>query len=82
MMSMRMRKLESIRTYLDDLLIQNEKDFKDHLTTMEMVLVRLSEAGIKSMPRKQNSLQMKLRTWEIGLLAKGSNPYTISRGNI
>jgi hypothetical protein len=41
--------MEYVKTYLDDLLIQSHRDkiFKDHLLKLEMVLARLSTAGMR-----------------------------------
>jgi hypothetical protein len=41
--------LEYVKTYLDDLLILTNRDnsFKDHLLKLEMVLARLSTAGMR-----------------------------------
>jgi hypothetical protein len=39
--------MEYIKTYLDDLLILTKNNFKDHLLKVEMVLARLSTAGMR-----------------------------------
>ena len=39
--------MEYVKTYLNDLLILTKKGFKDHLTKLEMVLVRLSTVGMR-----------------------------------
>ena len=39
--------MEYVKTYLDDLLILTNKTFKDHLLKLEMVLARLSTAGMR-----------------------------------
>ena len=39
--------MEYVKTYLDDLLILTNKTFKDHLLKLEMVLTRLSTAGMR-----------------------------------
>jgi Reverse transcriptase (RNA-dependent DNA polymerase) len=39
--------LEYVKTYLDDLLILTNSSFADHLTKLEMVLARLSTAGMR-----------------------------------
>jgi len=36
-----------VKAYLDDLLILTNKGFKDHLTKLEIVLARLSTAGMR-----------------------------------
>jgi hypothetical protein len=38
---------EYVKTYLDDLLILSNSSFKDHLLKLEMVLARLSTAGMR-----------------------------------
>ena len=38
--------MEYVKAYLDDLLILTNKSFNDHLTKLEMVLARLSTAGM------------------------------------
>ena len=39
--------MEYVKTYLDDLLILTNKRFNDHLTKLEMILARLSTAGMR-----------------------------------
>ena len=39
--------MEYVKTYLDDLLILTNKTFKDHLLKLELVLARLSTAGMR-----------------------------------
>jgi hypothetical protein len=39
--------MEYVKTYLDDLLILTNSSFKDHLLKLEMVLARLSTAGMR-----------------------------------
>jgi hypothetical protein len=46
-MSKLVQDMEHVKTYLDDLLIQTNRSFKDHLIKIEMVLARLSTAGIR-----------------------------------
>jgi hypothetical protein len=36
-----------VKTYLDDLLIKTNSRFKDHLLKLEMILARLSTAGMR-----------------------------------
>ena len=40
--------MEYVKTYLDDLLILTNKTFKDHLLKLELVLARLSTAGMRA----------------------------------
>jgi hypothetical protein len=48
-MSKLVQDMESVKTYLDDLLILTNRDnsFKDHPLKLEMVLARISTAGMR-----------------------------------
>jgi hypothetical protein len=46
-MSKLVQDMEYVKTYLDDLLILTNSIFKDHLLKLEMVLARLSTAGMR-----------------------------------
>jgi hypothetical protein len=46
-MSKLVQDMEYVKTYLDDLLILTNSSFKDHLLKLEMVLGRLSTAGMR-----------------------------------
>jgi hypothetical protein len=46
-MSKLVQDMEYVKTYLDDLLILTNNSFKDHLLKLEMVLAKLSTAGIR-----------------------------------
>jgi hypothetical protein len=46
-MSKLVQDMEYVKTYLDDLLILTNISFKDHLLKLEMVLARLSTAGMR-----------------------------------
>jgi hypothetical protein len=46
-MSKLVQDMEYLKTYLDDLLILTNSSFKDHLLKLEMVLTRLSTAGMR-----------------------------------
>jgi hypothetical protein len=46
-MSKPVQDMEYVKTYLDDLLILTNSSFKDHLLKLEMVLERLSTAGMR-----------------------------------
>ena len=39
--------LNFVRTYIDDLLVITKESFEDHLEKLDIVLTRLSEAGLK-----------------------------------
>jgi Reverse transcriptase (RNA-dependent DNA polymerase) len=55
-MSKLMQKLEYVRSCLDDLLILSNNNFKDHLIKLEIVLARLSVAGMKISEEKSKFL--------------------------
>jgi hypothetical protein len=46
-MSKLVQDMEYVKTYVDDLLILTNSSFKDHLLNLEMVLARLSTAGMR-----------------------------------
>jgi hypothetical protein len=46
-MSKLVQDMEYVKTYLDDLLILTNNSFKYHLLKLEMVLARLSTAGMR-----------------------------------
>jgi hypothetical protein len=46
-MSKFVQDMEYIKTYLDDLLMLTNNSFKDHVIKLEMVLARLSNAGMR-----------------------------------
>jgi hypothetical protein len=46
-MSKLVQDMEYVQTYLDDLLMQKNNSFKDHLLKLQMVLERLSIAGMR-----------------------------------
>ncbi len=52
--------IEFVRAYLDDLLCITMASLDDHLDHLRLVLPRLQEAGLKSMPRNLNSVLRKL----------------------
>jgi Reverse transcriptase (RNA-dependent DNA polymerase) len=47
--------MEYVKTYLDDLLILSNNSFKDHLLKLQMVLARLSTAGMRVNASKSKS---------------------------
>ena len=61
-MSELMVALEFVRTYLDDLLCITKASLDDHLDHLRLVLTRLREVGLKSMPQNRNSVLRKLNT--------------------
>jgi hypothetical protein len=62
-----------VKTYLDDLLILTNNSFQDPLTKLEMVLARLSTAGMRINADKSSSFQNRLSIWVTGLPEKESN---------
>jgi hypothetical protein len=46
-MSTLVQDMEYVKTYLDDLFILTNSSFKDHLLKLELVLARLSTAGMR-----------------------------------
>jgi hypothetical protein len=46
-MSKFVQDIEYVKTYVDNLLILTNNSFKDHLIKLEMVLARLSTAGMR-----------------------------------
>jgi dihydroorotate dehydrogenase len=46
--------MEYVKAYLDDLLILTNTSFNNHLTKLEMVLARLSTAGMRINGYKSN----------------------------
>jgi hypothetical protein len=49
--------MEYVKTYLDDLLILTNNDFKDHQTKLEMVLARLSTVVMRINAEKSKFLK-------------------------
>jgi hypothetical protein len=58
-MSKLVQDMEFVKTYLDDLLMLTNNHFQDHLTKLEMVLSRLSTAGMRVNASNLSSLQNK-----------------------
>ena len=44
--------IKYVRTYIDDLLVINNGDWNNHLNSLEAVLKRLQEAGLKVNAKK------------------------------
>jgi hypothetical protein len=77
-MSKLVQDMEYVKTYLDDLLIPTNRSFKDHLLKLEMVLARLSTAGMRVnvlISPNLSSLQNKFNTCDTGLPDKVFNLY-------
>ena len=51
-MSDLMQGLEFVRAYIDDLLVFTKGSFEDHLGKLDLVLERLSNAGLKVNAKK------------------------------
>jgi hypothetical protein len=61
--------------YLDDLLILTNNNFKDHLFKLEMVLARLSTAGMRVNISKFKFFAEQIKTWHTGSPDKVFNLY-------
>jgi Reverse transcriptase (RNA-dependent DNA polymerase) len=66
--------MEYVKTYLDDLLILSSNSFKHHLLKLQMVLARISTAGMRV-----NASKSKFFSEQIEYLGKG---YWITRQGI
>jgi hypothetical protein len=72
-MSKPIQKLEYVRTYLEDRI---NKDFKDHLIKLEMVLARLSVAVMKIDADKSKFLTDEVEYLGYWITCKGTIRYT------
>jgi Reverse transcriptase (RNA-dependent DNA polymerase) len=68
--------MEHVETYLDDLLILINNSFKDHLLKLEMVLARLSTAGMRVNASKSKFFAEQIEYLGIGywIIRKGIQP--------
>ena len=71
------RKVESLLSTEINLLILTNKGFNDHLTKLEIVLARLSTAGMRVNASKSKFLQKKLNTWATGLPEMESSQFKV-----
>ena len=73
-MSKLVQSTEYGKTYLDDLLILTNNHFTDHLTKLEMVLARLSTAGMKINASKSKFFAEKIEYLGYWITRKGIQP--------
>jgi hypothetical protein len=58
--------MEYVKTYLDNLLILSNNNFKDHLLKLEMVLSRLSTTGMRVSASKSKFFAEQIEYLRIG----------------
>ncbi len=63
-----------VKTYLDDLLILTNNNFQDHLTKLEMVLARLSTAGMRINAEKSKFFTEQIEYLGYWITRKGIQP--------
>ncbi len=73
-MSNLMATLESVRTYLDDLLIIKKGSLEDHLEKLSMVLTRLQDSGMKINADKSNFCTLEMEYLGYILTRNGIKP--------
>jgi RNase H-like domain found in reverse transcriptase/Reverse transcriptase (RNA-dependent DNA polymerase) len=66
--------LEYVKTYLDDLLILTNSSFADHLTKLEMILARLSTAGMRVNASKSKFFAEQIEYLGYWITQKGIQP--------
>ena len=66
--------MEYVKAYLDDLLILTNKSFNDHLTKLEMVLARLSTAGMRINASKSKFFAEQVEYLGYWITRKGIQP--------
>ena len=66
--------LEYVKTYLDDLLILTNNNFADHLIKLEMVLARLSTAGMRVNAAKSKFFAEQIEYLGYWITRKGIQP--------
>ena len=66
--------LEYIKTFLDDLLLLTNNIFADHLTTLEMVVARLSTAGMRVNASKSKFFAEQIEYLGYWITWKGIQP--------
>ena len=69
--------MEYVQTYLDDLLIIINDDFKDQIAKLNIVLARISATDMRVNDAKSNSFQNRLNILVTGSPEKVSSQYTI-----
>jgi hypothetical protein len=75
--------MEYVKTYLDDLLILTNRSFKDYLVKLEMVLARLSNAGMRVNISKSKFFteQIEYPVSEYWITRQGIQPIQNKNGN-
>jgi hypothetical protein len=73
-MSKLVQDMEYVKTYLDNLLILTNSSFKDHLLKLEMVLARLSTAGIRVNISKSKLFSEQIEYLRYWITRKGIQP--------
>jgi RNase H-like domain found in reverse transcriptase/Reverse transcriptase (RNA-dependent DNA polymerase) len=66
--------MEYVKTYLDDLLLLTNNTFADHLTKLEMVLARLSIAGMRVNASKSKFFAEQIEYLGYWITQKGIQP--------
>jgi Reverse transcriptase (RNA-dependent DNA polymerase) len=66
--------MEYVKTYLDDLLLLTNNTFADHLTKLEMVLARLSTAGMRVDASKSKFFAEEIEYLGYWITRKGIQP--------
>jgi Reverse transcriptase (RNA-dependent DNA polymerase) len=66
--------MDYIKAYLDDLLILTNQSFNDHLTKLEMVLARLSTAGMRINASKSKFFAEQIEYLGYWITRKGIQP--------
>jgi Reverse transcriptase (RNA-dependent DNA polymerase) len=66
--------MDYVKAYLDDLLILTNKSFNDHLTKLEMILARLSTAGMRINTSKSKFFSEQIEYLGYRITRKGIQP--------
>jgi Reverse transcriptase (RNA-dependent DNA polymerase) len=66
--------MEYVKTYLDDSFILTDNHFQDHLTKLEMVLARLSTAGMRVNASKSKFFTEQIEYLEYWITRQGIQP--------
>jgi Reverse transcriptase (RNA-dependent DNA polymerase) len=69
--------MDYVKAYLDDLLILTNKSFNGHLTNLEMVLARLSTAGMRINASKSKFFAEEIEYLGYWITRKGIQPVQI-----
>jgi hypothetical protein len=73
-MSTLMGDLDYVRTYIDDLICTSKSDWDDHLTKLELIFQRLTEAGLKVNAKKSFFGQSELEYLGYWITRAGIQP--------